>query len=331
MKNGSSGICSYHESHGEEGMVPCRVCVTAELLAVPFHLPSSPWKNEKSDQEEKDQTVQDALFPCECTAVEDCPFPELAPGLPTSWLEVQADLTVNGGTHGLLYEVSQALVLSTSGSVIREWGKAPRGQVLFLGPWAVQSWLMKFLRAKGFCYLSSQKKKRGKKAAVQSLSLHRPLAPSSVFISETQAQMSFVFCLLPSSLPPTDCFLNKTRHRDTVQVQQTFPLWSCYLLWDPVILTSLGGNRDLWSNRKLFISLKLLSPITLKSVDLTQLLSVLSCVLILYFMVKERFLVLVWITSMGNGGNAAHCLSVKLWTIPFPFPNPIPSSQSMDY
>lgn len=84
------------------------------------------------------------------------------------------------------------------------------------------------------------------KEVVKDISLYRPLAPSSVFLLETQAKM--LICVLPWALlsPTPLTFLNESRHGNTVQVQlANTPIVIMLLIERTNYFGITGSNRDL--------------------------------------------------------------------------------------
>lgn len=129
--------------------------------------------------------------------------------------------------------------------------KHPMCKLCFLGHGLYKTWLMKLLQAKGFYYLSSQKKKVRLKKAV----LRGPFSSkafSSLFcVPVRNAGRNInefsVFCPpLPFPPPCLPLFLNETRYGSTVPIEQTLPLWSCCLMGRTIILASSESNRDQW-------------------------------------------------------------------------------------
>lgn len=201
---------------GKKFCFPCRgqtVCVTAELLAIPFHLPSSPWKKwEESNWEEKGQTVWDALFPCACTALgENCPKAGIRST--SSQLKMQANLASleapwgaggaalwrQPGTRAELLRVRWGTAKSAS---LGTGEKHPMHEFWVLGNGLYGLGWWSCCRQQAFTIYPPERKKRLKRATAEDLSLHRPLAPSSVLLLETQTEM--LISVLPFALlPPT--------------------------------------------------------------------------------------------------------------------------------
>lgn len=141
-----------------------------------------------------------------------------------------------------------------------------------------------------------------------------------------------MFCLLPSSPSLLWLFLNESRHGNTVQSIANSPIMIMLLTETVNYFGITGSNRDLWSNPKLSLILKMLIckyVLRLKSVYSKPAIISVKLGPGHTFLAKE-FFICTWRTSMSDVGNASHCLSIKVQTIQFPCHNPVPSFQSTD-